>query len=133
VLYSIELPPEQSKARTHDDGSAFNWPESGVGWAIPETIHSGLRGRHVLRLEDVRTALPALLGELPYVDVFFHDDLHTPAHMFWEYELVWPRIRPGGVLLSDDVNFGWIRFCEARGLEHNALRNIQRLAGARKT
>lgn len=133
MLHSIELPPRESAGKVHRDGATFDWPEKSVGWAIPEVISDGLAERHHLILEDVRVALPRLLGELGEVDVFFHDDLHTPDHMFWEYRLVWPHISQGGALLSDDSNFGWIKFCKELGLPHTSLTNIQRLTGIRKS
>jgi hypothetical protein len=131
-LFSIELPPEESGSRVHQDGGIFDWPDSGVGWAIPQEIKQALGPRHTMLLQDVRVALPALLRQLPYVDIFFHDDLHTPDHTLWEFELVWPHIRPGGLLISDDVNFGWIQFCHRHGLGEHALDNIQRLSAVRK-
>jgi hypothetical protein len=131
-LYSVELPPADSSARVHPDGAAFDWPDSGVGWAIPEAIKHGMGSRHTLVLQDVRVALPALLEHLPSVDIFFHDDLHTPDHMLWEFELVWPHISQDGVLISDDVNFGWIQFCHKHRLGEHALFNIQRLTAIRK-
>jgi cephalosporin hydroxylase len=131
-LYSIELPPADSAAHVHLDGAVFDWPDSGVGWAIPEAIRRGMESRHTLVLQDVRRALPTLLEHLPHVDIFFHDDLHTPDHMLWEFELVWPHIRAGGALVSDDVNFGWIQFCRKQKFGEHALYNIQRLTATRK-
>jgi hypothetical protein len=64
--------------------------------------------------------------------MFFHDDLHTPDHMLWEFELVWPYLRAGGVLVSDDVNFSWIRFCRQQRLSAEAFYNVQRLTAVRK-
>jgi hypothetical protein len=132
-LYSLELPaPAQSTGATHDDGAVFDWPDKGVGWAIPAEIRHRLRDRHLLILEDVRTALPRLLARCPSVDLYFHDDLHTPDHMRWQYELVWPHIAPGGVLASDDANIGWIDFCKRVGLRGRMFANVQRLTAVRK-
>jgi len=130
-LHSIELPSADS-AGDMQDGSTYAWSRRGVGWAIPEEILRGLGPRRTLILEDVRTALPTLLGRLPLVDVFFHDDLHTPDHMLWEFETVWPNLRSGGVLVADDVNSGWVTFCRRHQLPETALQNIQRLAAVRK-
>ncbi|HEY7337641.1 MAG TPA: class I SAM-dependent methyltransferase [Bryobacteraceae bacterium] len=133
-LWSIELPPAESAAGLHADGGVFAWPDRGVGWAQPPEIRSRMAGRHTLILEDVRTALPRVIQKLPRIDLFFHDDLHTPDHMLWEYRLVWPRLGPNGVLLSDDANFGWVRFCSEHRPALNSRRgtNMQRLTGARK-
>jgi predicted O-methyltransferase YrrM len=131
-LFSIELPPGDVRNIRQADGALFDWPCKAVGWAIPNAIHLELAPRHTLILEDVHTALPRLLEQLPFVDLFIHDDLHTPNHMLWEYELVWPKIRPGGILASDDVNEGWVDFCKQRRCGETALRNMQRFAASRK-
>lgn len=132
TLYSIELPPAQSGAGRHEDGGVFAWPNTGVGWAVPPEIRNAIGDRNILILEDVRKALPKLLETLPQVDIFFHDDLHTPDHMLWEYELVWPHLRTSGVLLSDDSNFSWIQFCRDRQVKDGHYRNMQRLTAVLK-
>ena len=141
-FYSIELPPGGGANGVHDggvhengvheDGAVYDWRSRGVGWAIPDEVRRQIGSRHTLILQDVRTALPELLARLPWVDMFFHDDLHTPDHMLWEFELVWPRLRPTGALIADDVNYGWIQFCRNLGMGAGALYNVQRLASIRK-
>jgi predicted O-methyltransferase YrrM len=131
-LYSIELPPNQVEFQRQADGALFDWPTLGVAWAVPPAIREGLKGRHVMVLEDVRSALPRLLEQLQSVDMFFHDDLHEPDHMLSQYELVWPYLRNGGSLISDDVNNGWLVFARRHGMYVPALQNIQRLAALRK-
>jgi predicted O-methyltransferase YrrM len=132
-LFSIELPASKTLPDALADGSRYIWQDSGVGWAIPEEIKFGLAKRHQLILQDVRTALPYLLKTIPHVDLFFHDDLHTPDHMIWEYEMVWPRLSAGGILVSDDANYGWIEFCKKLGRRNAAFNNVDRLCGLRKT
>jgi predicted O-methyltransferase YrrM len=132
MLYSVELPPEHADRR-QQDGVSFAWPERGVGWAIPAEISAGIGDRRVLVLDDVRHALPRLLGQLPQVDMFFHDDLHTPAQILWECELVWPELSTGGVLVVDDADFGWMRFARRHGLSGDVMCNLQRLTAARRT
>jgi hypothetical protein len=131
-LFSIELPTAEVSGAVCEDGSRYGWQHKGVGWAVPAEVRRGLGNRCELILRDVRVGLPTLLERLPYVDIFFHDDLHTPDHMRWEYELVWPKLRDGGVLASDDVNHGWIEFCDGAGLGDEALRNIDRFCMVRK-
>jgi Methyltransferase domain len=131
-LFSIELPPDAARGRALADGSVYAWREYGVGWAVPDEIRSALGERHHLILQDVRTALPELLQALPQVDIFFHDDLHTPDHMLWEYEAVWPKLSPRGVLVSDDANHGWIKFCAGRASNGTAFHNLDRLCALRK-
>ena len=131
-LYSIELPVTATDELSLSDGSHYTWQERGVGWAVPESIRSELAGRHTLVLRDVREALPEVLSQIPHVDLFFHDDLHTPGHMLWEYERVWRKLRPGGVLLSDDVNYGWLQFCEREKIRGTSLNNVDRLCALRR-
>lgn len=134
TLFSIELPATTSGSSCCPDGSVYLWQERGVGWAIPAEIKAALQCRHEMILHDVRDALPALLKRIPYIDIFFHDDLHTPDHMLWEYSLIWPTIRSGGVVVSDDSNFGWLQFCRKLGRNERkeTLRNIDRLTALRK-
>jgi hypothetical protein len=124
-LYSIDLPPEESTGVVHSDGSRS--ASRGPGWAVPDPIKTAMQGRHEILLEDVRTSLPKLLARLPRVDFFLHDDLHTPDQMYWEYSLVWPRLSVGGALVSDDINFSWLRFCRSIGVGKRGHRNLQRL------
>ena len=44
-----------------------------------------------------------LLDEVREVGLFFHDSLHTRAHMLFEFETAWPHLAPGGVLAADDI------------------------------
>ena len=37
------------------------------------------------------------------VDVFIHDSLHTRTHMVFEYAVARALLRPGALILSDDV------------------------------
>jgi predicted O-methyltransferase YrrM len=131
-LYSIDLQVDKVLNILQPDGAVFAWAEKGVGWAIPQVLRDGMKGRHTMILNDVRVALPQLLATLDQVDLFFHDDLHTPDHMKWEYELLWKHLPAGGVMASDDINYGWVSFCSEQKLGPLAYRNIQRLAVLRK-
>jgi predicted O-methyltransferase YrrM len=67
-------------------------------WLVP----AELRPRLELTLGNTRATLrPRLAHEA--VDLFFHDSLHTTRHMLFEFRVAWRRLRPGGVLVSDDV------------------------------
>ena len=57
--------------------------------------------------KDTRKHLAPLLQDLGQIDVFYHDSDHSFVHMMWEYTSVWPHLRAGGILLSDDI--GWNR------------------------
>ena len=85
-LYSIDFP-------TPTD-------ELPVGWLVP----NGLRNRWHLILGKSSEKLPVLLNEIPKVDVFLHDSDHSYRNMMFEFRTVWPYIRKGGLLASDDIN-----------------------------
>jgi predicted O-methyltransferase YrrM len=97
TLYSVDLPPLRRK-------SAKFW-----GIAVPDE----LRGRWRLHRGTSASVLPWLLGEIPTVDLFVHDSLHTHKNMRREFDTVWPHLRDGGLLLADDVErnraFGELR------------------------
>jgi predicted O-methyltransferase YrrM len=70
-----------------------------TGWLVPDW----LRPRWTLHLGDAREYLPQVLDQLGVVDIFIHDSLHTYEHMKFEYQLAYPHLRRGGVLVSDDA------------------------------
>jgi hypothetical protein len=132
VLYSVELPTALGQSHSSPDGSRYDWPSVGPGWAVPSEVRSALGQRNVLLLGDVRDVLPRLLDEVGRVDLFFHDDLHLPEHVLWEFGLVWPRLRPGGTLVADDADFGWFKFTKLNRLPRSSLLNLDRLVAVRK-
>jgi hypothetical protein len=97
VCYSIDLPPKAflRSIRVEAEIPAF----FKVGYLIP----SWLCGRWKLILGDARQELPALVKQVPFINIFLHDSLHTYEHMSFEYKVVWPKIKEGGLLLSHDI------------------------------
>jgi predicted O-methyltransferase YrrM len=99
-LHSIDLPA------LHEDAGSF------VGRLVP----SELRSRWMLELGPSRKLLPRLVARLGQLDVFLHDAEHSYRSQLAEYRVAWPHIRPGGILLSDDVgNPAFIEFAEIVG------------------
>jgi predicted O-methyltransferase YrrM len=86
-LYSIDLPPLAPDAASH------------VGYFVP----TGLRSRWKLSLGPAQELLPELLEHTKFIDMFVHDSLHTYSHMKWEFETALSALRPGGLLISDDI------------------------------
>lgn len=77
--------------------------------AIPDN----LKDRWTFHRGSSRRMLPGLLPELGEIDFFLHDSLHTKRNMLFEFDEIWPALRPGGLILADDVErngaFGELR------------------------
>lgn len=86
-LHSVDLPP------LGKDADKF------VGRLIPQE----LRSRWSLHRGVSRRILSPLLRKLGPVDLFVHDSFHSYRNMKMEFNAAWPRLVPGGVLISDDV------------------------------
>jgi predicted O-methyltransferase YrrM len=104
TLYSVDFP-------TSTDGLAS-------GWLVPDR----LRNRWHLTLGKSSEKLPVLLDENPEVDVFLHDSDHSYENMMFEFKTVWPHIREGGLLLSDDTHMNRSFFDFAREVDRKPIR-----------
>ena len=87
-LWSIDL-PEVNLIRSGGAGAA---------------VDPGLADRWTWLKGGSRRLLPDLLERNTPVDLFVHDSLHTRANMLFEMRLAWAALRPGGLLLVDDVD-----------------------------
>jgi predicted O-methyltransferase YrrM len=87
VLHSLDLPPLRREYERY--------------WGV--AVDRALEGRWKLYRGSSARVLPRLLEELETVDLFVHDSLHSYRNMRREFEVVWPRLRAGGVLIADDV------------------------------
>jgi hypothetical protein len=78
---------------------------------VPERLYE----RWTLLHGSSRRRLPDLVGDLREIDLFLHDSMHTTRNLRFELEQVWPALRPGGVVLIDDVekNVATGRFLKA--------------------
>jgi hypothetical protein len=90
-LWSIDLPPIEKDLRVQvavavSDRFANRW--------------NYIKGPSRLRL-------PELLSQIGTVDFFVHDSLHTERNVRFEMDSVWPRLKPGGVIVVDDVDANW--------------------------
>jgi predicted O-methyltransferase YrrM len=86
-LHSIDLPPLGT------NGDDF------IGWLVPDE----LKDRWMLHRGTSDRLLGSLVTNLGTLDLFIHDSLHTYKNMKQEYETSWPALRPGGILISDDI------------------------------
>ena len=87
-LFSIDLPPLTK-----------GWAEqSGVA------VEPRLRSRWTYLRGSTRRRLPPLLAAVGGIDIFVHDSLHTFETMTFEFRCAWEALRPGGVMISDDID-----------------------------
>jgi hypothetical protein len=64
-------------------------------------------------------SLATYVSSLPDLDLFVHDSLHRRSWHLRELRLAYERLRPGGILASDDVDssFAFRDFCASVGME----------------
>jgi hypothetical protein len=110
-LWSIDLPAVDSALH----------PE--IGMAVPER----LRPRWTYLSGTSRQRLPDLLGSVQGLELFVHDSLHTGRNLRFELESAWDALRPGGVVIADDIDhsLGFRAFVElARPTAWLAARHV---------
>ena len=114
-LHSIDLPTLDPHGRVNVDGVSDRVHVGSVG-ETGGVIPPRLRGRWTLLLGSSTERLAPLLDSLPELDIFFHDSDHSYANMLAEFELAWPHLRPGGLLVADDIGWGraFDHFCAHR-------------------
>ena len=106
VLHSIDLP--EFAGRDHAPGEFWEGKGGAVvpagkepGWMIPEE----LRSRWRLTIGRSQQELPPLLARVSPIDFFMHDSEHSYECMSFEFREAWAALRPGGVLVADDVDW----------------------------
>jgi Methyltransferase domain len=87
-LWSIDLPPLIQRDLGRETAAA---------------VAPALRHRWTLMPGSSRHRLPGLLRQIPRVDLFVHDSMHTTRNVRFELSQIWPTLRPGGAVLVDDV------------------------------
>ncbi len=116
ALHSIDLPTRQRGAVLGRHESPVSLPPGrDTGWAVPVDLVR----RWDLRIGPAQELLPRLVDELPSVDLFLHDSLHTPAHLAFELETIRPKLRPGSIVLADNTIWtgaSFPRFAAALGV-----------------
>jgi hypothetical protein len=71
-----------------------------VGCAVPQWLRGSWK---LLRWPD-RPALPRALAAMGSSDLVHYDSDKTYAGQSWAFPLIWKALRPGGVLIADDVH-----------------------------
>ena len=105
-LYSIDFP--EYTDTPYEEGAFWDGKKGAVvpkgklpGWVIPDKY----RGRWDLILGRSQEKLPILLDKLGEIDFFLHDSEHSYDGMTFEYNLAWKYLKPGGLLVSDDISW----------------------------
>ncbi len=88
TLWSVDLPPLGRQAEDY------------VGFLVPKSLRSSWN----LRRGATRRLLPELLPLVGQIDLFVQDSLHTYRTITDEITMVWPFLKPGGVVIADDVS-----------------------------
>lgn len=86
-----------------------------VGYIVPENLKANWK---LFRHAD-KESLPKIFVEAPRFDVVHYDSDKAYEGMFWAYNELYPRLRKGGVFISDDINdnSAFQDFCEKNGIE----------------
>jgi predicted O-methyltransferase YrrM len=87
--------------------------KSWVGAAVPRDVSD----RWTLLRHADRRGIPKALRLVDGYDLIHYDSDKTEKGRNWAYPLLWNALRPGGLLISDDVgdNDSWVRFCRSVG------------------
>lgn len=89
-------------------------------------------GRWELHITDGRVdSLHEVVCRLGPLDVFIHDSDHSYRHQLREYELGFSRLRAGGVLVSDDIDwtYAWLDFTKKHRLPFAVLLDSRKCLG----
>jgi predicted O-methyltransferase YrrM len=99
-LWSIDQPPPLDPELNEQVGAAVD-DHCRRRWSY---IHGSSRRR-----------LPGLVASLGSLDLFVHDSIHTEYNTRFELEQAWRVLKPGGVLVADDIdlNHGFQSFLRA--------------------
>jgi hypothetical protein len=79
-----------------------------VGLAVPD----GLKGQWKLRRGADRDELENAIAEIEPIDLAHYDSDKSASGRSWAYSLIWPALRAGGILMSDDIgdNLSFLNF-----------------------
>ncbi|HKV45907.1 MAG TPA: class I SAM-dependent methyltransferase [bacterium] len=107
-LWSIDRPPPLRRELREQVGVA-------VGYRFRDRW-SYVRG-------SSRRRFPGLLSRLGRIDLFVHDSRHSEDNVRFELDRAWAALRPGGVLVVDDIdlNRGFSSFTQTFSGHHSLI------------
>jgi predicted O-methyltransferase YrrM len=105
-LHVIDLPPVFD---SKDPGWTVKGKVYGVcipegkssGWIVPDAY----RDRFEIMTGDAKALLPKLVDKVDSIDLFYHDSDHTYDHMMFEFDQAKRKLRPGGLIVGDDISW----------------------------
>jgi len=105
-LKVIDLPPvfDPSDPLWTVEGKVYGVviPEGkSTGWIVPDIY----RDRFEVLNGDAKELLPKLVDRVDTIDFFYHDSDHTYNHMMFEFHEAKRKLRPGGLVVGDDVSW----------------------------
>ncbi|HEY7979352.1 MAG TPA: class I SAM-dependent methyltransferase [Rhizomicrobium sp.] len=100
---------------------------SWVGAAVPDEM----RERWTLLRHSDRRGIPKALHLSDGYDLIHYDSDKTQEGRSWAYPRLWRALRPGGLLISDDVgdNEIWAEFCQSVGAPLIVVRRQRAYSG----
>jgi predicted O-methyltransferase YrrM len=86
---------------------------------------------HVHSVAHASSQLGDLLDRIGPVDAFFHDAGHTYASQYADYLVGYRALRPGGVFISDDVDWSWafLDLTLTHGIRPIVLSDVRKAVG----
>jgi predicted O-methyltransferase YrrM len=94
------------------------------------------RARWHLHVTDpaVSDAVVTIVDELPRLDLFFHDGGHDYQQQSLEYRTAWAKLEPGGMVLSDDIewSFAFLDFIREIDVTAPMMMDTRKVVGAAK-
>jgi predicted O-methyltransferase YrrM len=105
-LHVIDLPPVFN---SNDAGWTAKGKVYGVvipegkssGWMVPDAY----QGRLEVWTGDAKVLLPKLVDKVDSIDLFYHDSDHTYNHMMFEFNEAKRKLKPGGLIVGDDISW----------------------------
>jgi SAM-dependent methyltransferase len=105
-LHVIDLPPvfnsKDAAWTAKDKVYGVVIPEGkSSGWIVPDSY----RDRFEVWNGDAKALLPKLIEKVDSVDLFYHDSDHTYDHMMFEFREAKRKLKPGGLIVGDDISW----------------------------
>lgn len=108
----VELGTLHGRSAVHLAAGAPNAKVIGIDWDLPALPYSEkLSAYPNLEIwQGDTTAFGQRTADLGLlIDVLFIDSTHEAAHATKEFDIYWPLVKPGGILLVDDIYLGDMR------------------------